>query len=219
MSRVGFSKNAKSKAKRLGITLCVASTAEKMLSELGFELPIEVVQVKLSRFNSSMSINIHTPTTFQKHEVLTISGVYVPDLLRSEVIDGRVALPEKTTSIIWAPTTLAPPYTISDSLGRKFPVDGVEFTVGIEVRHFFGHIAQIPTVLFHGEVDSEVFNFIIPSEDMPGIIDHLTEFTDSSEKHVDPLFRVCLIVTPESFHDIPLNVSFQRVDPSGTVDA
>jgi hypothetical protein len=211
VSRVGFSKNAREKAKRVGIALCVASTADDLLPKLGIQIPIEVTDIKLSTFGCAVSIDVHTPTTLKMKEMLTINGLFIPEVPRSDLIDSKIPVPQSSTNIRWAPSTLEPPYVVSDSSGRKYQLEALEFSVEVEVRRYFGHIHEIPSILVHQEVESSTITMILRSEDLPGLVDNLSEFSFSAEKHVDPVLKVDLISLPESFDNIPWQVSLRKL--------
>lgn len=195
VSRVGFSKSATNKAERLGITLCVASTATDILSRIGIQIPIEVIELHNSRFSGKGVISVHTESTFTLQESLTVNGVYLPELLRSEIIEGITPVPQESTSIDWSPRSMSPPYTIRNSSGVTFSLDGVTCNADFEVRRFFGYIDEVPEILCHQEIQSNLIRIILRAEEFPRIIERLTAFKPT-EKHVNPTLQVLLMVLP-----------------------
>lgn len=216
VSRIGFSKSAFEKAKRVGITLCVASTADDLLPKLGIQIPLEVFDVTLASLRGSSSFEVHTPTKVTMKELLTINGSYVPELLRSELINGTIDIPTNSTTIRWSPASLNAPYSFADLSGIKYQVDRIEFDVELVVRKFFGYVHQIPSILIHQEFESDVFTMIMRSEEMPGLVDHLVECGNETEKHIRPILTLFLISLPNSFDDVPITVRLRRLSDLGT---
>lgn len=200
ISARGFSKKAKSKAVRLGITLCLASDARNVLNEVGIDIPVRVHEI-YSTYDAKFKTHIEHPgQAIAQGDTNTVNGVNLLDALHDELLTGRLEAPSRNTEVRWFPSSISPPYTIRDTCDRTVSITELSLTAKFGVRYYFGHINDIPGISAIHEMDTNSTTFLLRESDVPKIIPSLTEFRSPEE--IPPIYKltISLIATAKGKH-------------------
>lgn len=175
ISRKGFSKAAKSKAKRIGIDLCLASTADEVLAILDLEVPVvlTVVETQISALGSTFeSTGNQSGLEFTAEGLYTINGVYLADLYRDEVLTGKTQIPLESSTVKWKPSSITPPYMtnavsyMDGELVDSF-IESIE--IQLTIRHYFGYFSDFKNTSALHNVELNEVELFIKTEEIPNM--------------------------------------------------
>ncbi|ESS71808.1 restriction endonuclease [Methyloglobulus morosus KoM1] len=182
ISRKGFSKDAKFKAKRVGITLCIASNVNEVLSTIDIQIPVALTSVETSLSYTSFSIETKKTGSLVFNglkDAYTINGVYLPDVYRDELLAGKIQIPLVSSENEWKPLSIETPYT---NRALKYddgePITGFDFSLKIKftIRHFFGYLSDLPNIAALHNIELNEAELFIKTEDIPNMHTYLTEY-------------------------------------------
>jgi Restriction endonuclease len=179
ISPKGFSKNAKSKAKRVGITLCTASNVNEVLSSIDIQIPVVLTNVETSfSYKSSFNTKIGSPI-FNLKDAYTINGVYLPDVYRNELLAGNIQIPLESSIIEWKPISIEAPYTnnpLQYDDGEPITAFDISLAVHYTIRHYFGYLSELPNIAALHNIELNEAELFIKTEDIPNMHTYLTEY-------------------------------------------
>lgn len=176
VSRRGFSRNAQSKAQRVGITLCLASTAHEVLKEINVTVPVRANEI-LATFDAEMRINItHAGQSISSREVMTINGVHLQERLHEELVSQITDLPTETSTRKWFPSNIAPPFYVRDTEGKAVKVENISINAKFLVRYYFGHLEDVPGLSAMHELQTGKTTLFLGQNEVPNLLSTLTEF-------------------------------------------
>jgi hypothetical protein len=76
VAKKGFSKTAKQKAKRLGITLCTIHDFKRSLASIGLEVPLTFIKIDEINFNNFFDIYLKAGTELKMKTEIYISMIH-----------------------------------------------------------------------------------------------------------------------------------------------
>ena len=182
ISRKGFSKAAKSKAKRVGITLCIASNVNEVLGSIDIQIPVSltIVETSLSYASFNIETNKKGSLVFAGlKDAYTINGVYLPDIYRDELLTGKIQIPLVSFENEWKPSSIEPPYTnqaVQYDDGEPITGSDISLKVKFTIRHFFGYLSDIPNIAALHNIELNEAELFIKTEEIPNIHTYLTEY-------------------------------------------
>lgn len=182
ISRRGFSKAAKSKAKRVGITLCIASNVNEVLSSIDIEIPVVLTIVETSLSYTSFSIETKKTGSLVfsgLKEAYTINGVYLTDVYRDEILAGKIQIPLVSSVNEWKPLSIEPPYTnqaIQYDDGEPITSSDISLGVKFTIRHYFGYLSEIPIIAAIHDIELQQAELFVKTEEIPNMNTYLTEY-------------------------------------------
>lgn len=178
VSRRGFSGTAIKKAKRVGVTLCTASNAAEILSSLGMQIPVVLIEVEPLVQNFRGIMHLEAGNTFRNSDVFIINDTSISTLFREEVLQGIFKCPLISGVITWVPQLIQPPYFIRDINGKAHFFKEIEFPITLTVTHYFGHINDLPEAYaLHNQAEGSTHVFI-KTEDIPNAKQRLAQYRD-----------------------------------------
>ncbi len=182
ISRKGFSKAAISKAKRVGITLCIASNVNEVLSSIDIQIPVTLTTVETSL--SYTSFRIETKKTGSLvftglKDAYTINGVYLPDVYRHELLAGKIRIPLGSSENEWKPSSIEAPYSnqaMQYDDGEPITASDISLGVKFTIRHYFGYLSELPNIAALHNIELNEAELFIKTEDIPNMHTYLTEY-------------------------------------------
>lgn len=175
VTRRGYSKGARQKAKRLGISLFTAGRLSDLADE-AFKVPIYIHEF------AAHSVDIHAafmvdaaPATFERRALLRVNDMDLFDVLRDDLLgsfDGGVEL---TAGQEWTPTdSLPPPWWIRDVNGQQHEVKELRAQYTLKERHLFAYLNDLESALtLKNEIDETAQrNVVFKGEDLMDLIGH-----------------------------------------------
>lgn len=182
ISRKGFSKEAKYKAKRVGITLCIASNVGEVLNSIDIQIPVTLTTVETSLAYTSFSIETKKTGSLVFNglkDAYTINGVYLPDVYRDELLAGKIQVPLVSTVNEWKPLSIDPPYTnqaIRYDYGEPITAFNISLAAKFTIRHFFGYLSDLPNIAALHNIELNEAELFIKTEEIPNMHTYLTEY-------------------------------------------
>lgn len=195
VSRKGFSKKARNKAERVGITLCLASTAKDVCNFVDVRIPISVQLVQ-----STIHLTGSVTTNVSNQEVAAINiinGVNLFSELASELLDGTLEIPDTTTEFDWFPKKVSQPYTVWSSKG-EVEVKDIACSALVLVRFYFGYLDSVPELTTHHDLSSSATTVLYTADQGQEIVERLLEV--GSAESIPAFkngFRIRLIAQPQ----------------------
>lgn len=202
ISRKGFSKAAISKAKRVGITLCIASNVNEALSSIDIQIPVVLTSVEPSLSYTSFSIETKKTGSLVFNglkDAYTINGVYLPDVYRDELLAGKIQIPLVSSENEWKPFSIEPPFT---NQALKYddgePITGFNFSLKVKfkIRHFFGYLSEIPIIAAIHNIELNEAELFVKTEEIPNMHTFLTEYRSYEDIPNLPIIRLISVSIP-----------------------
>ena len=145
VAKKGFSKTAKRKAKRLGITLCTAHDAERGLEGIGLLIPVVVTEVlPNAECNATAVIESSTETYITADAIFKIADKYVFDYLGDAITTGHIHLDAPRVEGSFSPDFGAEDPYIRDIDGNVVRVTNVVLEYALEIRFYVGDVTELP---------------------------------------------------------------------------
>lgn len=192
ISRKGFSKKATNKAKRVEITLCLASEINDVLDILDIEVPIRANFIR-STFSLECAVTTTYPNqTVSMHEINQVNPL---KQLHKELLNGIIPLPKETSEHDWLPSNLTPPYYVLDKYGTRVNVNNLKMRATHQVQYFFGYLNDLSEIPSIYNFDSGVTSLIINAKDIPKILPKLHQFFDATTIPTNQVLTLNVIET------------------------
>lgn len=167
ISSGGFTKGAKRKAKRLGITLCTLHDLERGIKNIGMEIPVIVMSVDAIKLNFSMVCQLDKGDTIDIRDPLLIDGIPINDAISSALLENRIPVDKFNETIVWEPLddeeTIA--HLIVDN-DRKIPLERLEINVILRGGYFFGYVTDLPGTIGLVNLTQEEKRLFIKKDDI-----------------------------------------------------
>ena len=103
VARKGFSKTAKQKAERVGITLCTAHDLERGLKNIGVKFPVTVMDVQRVELKPQFKAFLEPGTTVHKNAILHINDMSLIEAFQKAMRNGDIRQESLDEWYIWKP--------------------------------------------------------------------------------------------------------------------
>ncbi len=144
VARTGFSAAAQRKARRLGITLCIASSARASLWNVGTQIPVILTELKCTELRPEFNIYLHSGVDHLPDDCgFTINDLSLEDTLCEAIRSGEIECSLADSSFDWTPVAMADPF-IRDKESVRMPITNLVVHVSVKARHFFGYVQDLP---------------------------------------------------------------------------
>jgi len=145
VTRSGYSKQSKSKAKRLNIDLFTAHQASSEKWGIDIDIPIRVTEVT-PKTTLKLSIKKNNPASSYKssftHDNFEVNNVNILKLFIEKWNNQEINYsPEKSTQLIDFPG-IEPPYLIKDTIGELIELDVFKVELKLEITYYLGNIKE-----------------------------------------------------------------------------
>lgn len=178
VSRVGFSKKARDKAARLGITLCVASNARDTLWDIGLEVPVILTEIKCKKCYPEFEIYLTTGMQLPRDCGFTVCDLSLEDTLVQAIQSGETPFPEGEVAFDWKPAAMRRPF-IRDEQSVEIQLEKFVVRVLLKTRHFFGYVRNLPNTTWFHNVSEGSQHIFVDRTDFAEYESTLTEFRSS----------------------------------------
>lgn len=163
VSRIGFSKKARSKADRLGITLCTLNNPSDELRAIGLEIPIIVKEVDSASCNIRGEVYLQGGVTYKSDKFMEINGVSLVDLLQASVNNGDIPIPNDSQVVSWVPKIASPHIAFPSASGDPVEIKNLAIEIEFKISYLFGYVSHLEdSVVFRNlseQKDSLIFNW------------------------------------------------------------
>ncbi|MCX6120050.1 MAG: restriction endonuclease [Ignavibacteriales bacterium] len=140
VSSKGFSKNAISKAKRLGITLCTLHDVKYDKWKFHPGIPVTIEEIELLDLSDSYEF-IATSTSPIIYPVFC-NGIQIRDLFFNEWNSGKILKLEPDKLHCWEPN-IDKPYRILNQDGEYVPINSLNVSYKTKKNIYFGYVGQL----------------------------------------------------------------------------
>ena len=175
VSRAGFSKKAQYKARRLGIALCVASSARDKLWDIGFMVPIVLTEIKCTECHPEFNIHLSTGIRLPRDCGFTICDRSLEDTLAWAIESGEIPFPDREIAFDWKPVAMQRPF-VRDEQSVEVPLENFVVHVLLKTRHFFGYERNLPNTKGLHNISDNSQHIFIDKTDFANYETILTEF-------------------------------------------
>jgi len=211
VARKGFSKNAKRKADRLGITLCIVRDAEKKLRDVGLQIPVLISEMHGVRVYPQYQVYLEAGTQLNANSALTVSDINIAQAFRNAIISGEIQFKNTDTAVRWVPSFITESAYIRDANGQQLPINDYSVMYEIEINYYFGYVNELPKTISLSNLSQNEEHIFFKAEDLFNYKDTLMKY--SSEKDVPLINGIHIesVVLPDiEFRDVKLN--FKRIE-------
>ncbi|WP_108812265.1 restriction endonuclease [Sphingorhabdus sp. Alg231-15] len=192
ISPIGFSSMAKSKADRLGISLCeLSSTAknENGLEVIGTEVPILMREV----FSLSVQFSGVVETaqiqgsdlalnSTAKVPGAVVNGVFLADRVHQGFLSGELSRDRNGPSFHWIPPEISRPYFWGNEHDDpKIPISEFELKIDNKERYYFGYASQLDNSVIFKNLSRNSRSLIFELSDVSDLRDQFTRLESREE--------------------------------------
>lgn len=166
VSRKGFSKTAKQKADRLGITLCTAHDFHRELVNIGFQIPIVFSSINKIEINISYQSYLKAGTTIPKDIEIYIDDIKLLEYFKNEYKNGELNVKVLDEILSWKPSIdiINSMYTY-DIDKNKIQIQNIELIYKLTGTYYFGYVHDLPnTIGINNLSDKEITIFVEPKD-------------------------------------------------------
>jgi hypothetical protein len=209
VTRGGYSKTARQKAARLGITLLRADQYENVRDTTD-DVPVLVREIRQNDFAISFEVHLEGGTTITQAAILRLNDVDLPMLLRDELLQNP-SLTESAGRHTWTPAGLGPPWFIRDVTGKAWSSDELTIDYGVAEDFYFGYLSDLDKVLYLHDVTTSGSNarFLVPAEKLLlDYQDRFVKYSSTKQIPVEPRIRADVVLAPT---ELDLSGAFFRV--------
>jgi Restriction endonuclease len=191
VSRAGFSKAARNKAERIGISLFTAESVGSGVKNIGLQLPVVFQEIECTHLAPEFSVYIENAADFD------LKGVYElgDDPLEQRVIDAirnsQIHIPLRTKKIAWNPDKKLK-WHLRDTAGRIHETDNVKVHIDLTVKWYAGHLEDLPSSMCLAPSNSGLISYFVNAEELRSYRDFLVPFK-SFDSIPDTQERACLL--------------------------
>ena len=127
---LGFSDAAQRKARRLGITLCIASSAKASVWDVGTQIPVILTELKCTELRPEFDIYLHSGADLPDDCGFTINDLSLEDALCEAIRSGEVECSPADGSFDWFPLGMTDPF-IRDKKSVRIPIANLMVHVSV----------------------------------------------------------------------------------------
>jgi hypothetical protein len=210
VTRRGFSKTARQKAKRCGIDLLLANQLH-LVKDLPFELPVHLRSFQLTGLRVTGSTSLQAGEEIDANDLLGLNG---RDLLQEA---REYALSLAHDELVgkahdWSPEPPQGGWRLPTSLG-EIQIENLGLTFEMISHHRFGYLNDLTSVLYIRDVLMAEHRFLIPAESFLGeMFEAFARFDDAADLPANPVLSVSILEMGEARPD-QMTFSLRRTSP------
>ena len=198
VSRKGFSNSAKSKADRLGISLCTLNNPETDLKDVGLEIPILLTDISSLKLNCTCSAHFNAGDTIHVDSLYQVNDIPIPERVNKAFLRGEIPIPTNENPISWTPPELGSSIFIRSPNGKKIEVQDWHLTITPSVEYLFGYASELSNSFIFENLSDNSTSLIFSWPDLESLRSHLFKYK-SFEKipKIDSSLKISGISYPE----------------------
>lgn len=215
VARHGFSKTARQKANRLGISLLLANQLN-LVKDLPFQLPVHLRSFQLTGVGFTGSIDLKAGQEIDRNDLLALNGRDLLDEARKHVLSLPHDELEGTTHT-WTPEPPDEGWLLPTSLG-EIQVADLGLAFDLISHHRFGYLADLSSVLYMRDILQAEHRVLIPAECLVvEMFEAFARFDNADDLPAKPVLSVSVLEMGEAKRD-QMTFSLRRTGPplSGT---
>jgi hypothetical protein len=167
VARKGFSKTARQKAERLGITLCTAHDIEDKLHNIGLQIPIIIMDVQHIEIKPRFDAHLTKGTSIHKDSILQISDRSFFERFKQSMLRGELILPHLEEFGVWHPSAEnSTSEFIRDVDGDSISIDNLEVQYKFSGAYYFGYVNDLPSTIGINNLSQGEVNIFFDSTDI-----------------------------------------------------
>lgn len=170
ISRKGFSSKAISKAKRLGITLCIADETENDNWQSIVDLPIVLEEIHLIHLNINVQVRSDSEPTIDFDSIIKINDQNLVELIKSKWKNNEFDLNFDTKEQILKFPELKKPHKIRTKNNEFFELENLEINCNTKRFYFVTSTSKLK--------NTQILDYIIEGKQM--IFVDINSLKDSS---------------------------------------
>jgi len=213
VARKGFSKTAKQKADRLGITLCTAHDYNRKLEDIGLQVPITFISLDSININLTFTAQFEANTSIKPgiNNVL-INEIPLLEFFQSKYKLGEIESTRLNEELSWSPKLSKEDNVyILDTHDNKIEIEKVEITYNIVGLYYCGYVHNLPNTIGINNLSDNQINMFINSNDI--LIDYKHNLKEyKSHKSLPKMSGTNLIISDGiNFNDLSKGVSHAQM--------
>ncbi len=220
VARKGFSKTAKQKADRLGITLCTAHDYNRKLEDIGLQVPITFLSLDSINMNLTFTAQFEANTSIKSG----IDSVYINETPLLEFFQSKYKLGEIESTHLNVELSWSPELSEEDNVyildihNNKIKIDKVEISYNIVGIYYFGYINDLPNTIGINNLSDKQINMFINSNDI--IIDYKHNLKEyRAHKDLPKMSGTNLIISNNiNFNDLSKGVAHAQMKYLGPLN-
>jgi len=211
VARKGFSKSAKSKADRLGITLCIARDAERQLRNVGLQIPVLVREIHGIHLNPNYEVFLEAGTELNANSALLVNDISIAEAFRNAILSGELQ-PKATDDMTkWVPSFTVESAYMRDAKGQRLNIENYALSYKIEVNYYFGYVNELPQTISVRILSQNEEHIFFKADDLFDYKNTLKKFSSETEvPMINGIFIESVMLPTIEFKEVALN--FKRID-------
>jgi len=185
VSRKGFSKTAKQKADRLGITLCTAHDFDRELINIGFQIPIVFTSINKIEINFSYQSYLEAGTTIGRDIEIYIDDIELLEYFENEYKNGELNTKVLDEILSWKPSVdIINSAYMYDIDKNKIQIQSIELIYKLTGTYYFGYVHDLPNAIGINNLSDNEINIFIEPKDI--LLDYKTNLKSYKRKEELP---------------------------------
>jgi len=212
VARKGFSKSAKCKADRLGITLCIAWDAERQLRDVGLRIPILVREIHGIQLNPHFEVFLEAGTELNANSVLLVNDINIAEAFRNAILSGEIQPKASDVTTTWVPSFTVESAYMRDAKGQRLNIKKYELSYKIEVNCYFGYVNELPQTISMRIISQNEEHIFFKADDLFDYKNTLAKFNSETEAPiVNGIFIESVMLPTIEFKEVELGFKFKRI--------
>ncbi len=175
VARKGFTKGAKSKAKRLGISICTLHSMEHEKWKLETEMPIVITEYSCEKYTPSLMFKAITSEVVFK-DFLTINDIPITKIVADYWNDNEIACKDGLTKHTFIPDLPKPNWVYVPD-GREMEVTNLSFSMSISKKYYFGFINNMKSAKLLDFIGEERKQVLFDPNDLSDYRETMTRYS------------------------------------------
>lgn len=182
VAKKGFSKSAKRKADRLGITLCTAHDFTNDITNIGLQIPFTFIAVDRILLNVSFLVSPEIDVLVNNSEIF-INGCSISKIFEKDYKENKINSLDLNELIDWNIEILPnDEICINDANGNKLLVRNLNVKYKIVGCYYFGYLNDLPSSMGLNNISQNEVNIIFNAKDIiDNNLDNLNSYKFRSE--------------------------------------
>jgi len=204
VSSCGFTKGAKRKAKRKGISLCTLHDLERGVANIGMEVPIVVMSIDIIDLGFSFVAQLEKGDSIDIKQPLLLNETPINDAIKQALLQGVIPLEKLNETFIWEPIRSEgmTAYLVVDKV-RRVPLEELQIKVTLHGGYYFGYVTDLPGTIGLVDISQDERRLFVNVEDLN--INYKAHFERYSSRDSFPEYRgahISVLNMPEIKYDI-----------------
>jgi hypothetical protein len=213
VSRKGFSKKAKAKANRLGISLFTLSEAKESDWQFVKKAPVFIKELFASSFSPSCEMSLTHETTFNADWNHIVNDINLSDLFQNLLLQQKLEL-KLGKPLEWSVDEIKKPHFVRDASGSKVIVTNLKVTYEINESLYFGYLSDLPGSHSFNDVLESKNTMFIKSEALSAYRESLQKYEAMDDLPAEPIVNLVSVACP-NFNLATTDVKIESVSNGG----